>query len=182
MYCCLWLIYSILKKLILIISAGILITRSGDTDVDVGAQVGGQFFAQPKALLMAGGLIFLFALIPGFPKPQLFTLALAIGGLGFMLGRIQAAPAERDAKADLAQVLKPTVKTRSKPSRGQQDEFAPTVPIILDISDGLADSLDYDSLNDELSALRRALYFDLGVPFPGINLRVSSALDRKSVV
>ena len=171
-----------IPSLIIAISAGILITRSGDTDVDVGAQVGGQFFAQPKALLMAGGLIFLFALIPGFPKPQLFTLALAIGGLGFMLGRIQAAPAERDAKADLAQVLKPTVKTRSKPSRGQQDEFAPTVPIILDISDGLADSLDYDSLNDELSALRRALYFDLGVPFPGINLRVSPALQGLTYV
>ena len=171
-----------IPSLIIAISAGILITRSGDTDVDVGAQVGGQFFAQPKALLMAGALIFLFALIPGFPKPQLFTLALAIGGLGFMLGRIQAAPAERDAKADLAQVLKPTVKTRSKPSRGQQDEFAPTVPIILDISDGLADSLDYDSLNDELSALRRALYFDLGVPFPGINLRVSPALQGLTYV
>lgn len=41
---------------------------------------------------------------------------------------------------------------------------------------GLAASLDYDNLNDELSALRRALYFDLGVPFPGINLRVSSSL------
>jgi len=171
-----------IPSLIIAISAGILITRSGDTDVDVGAQVGGQFFAQPKALLMAGGLIFLFALIPGFPKPQLFTLALAIGGLGFMLQKIQTAPEERDAKADLAQVLKPTVKSRSRPSRGQQDEFAPTVPIILDISDALADSLDYDSLNDELSALRRALYFDLGVPFPGINLRVSSALQGLTYV
>ncbi len=166
-----------IPSLIIAISAGILITRSGDTDVDVGAQVGGQFFAQPKALLMAGGLIFLFALIPGFPKPQLFTLAFAVGGLGYVLGKIRAAPEERDARADLAQALKPTVKSRSKPGRaGPQDEFAPTVPIILDISEALADSLDYDALNDELSALRRALYFDLGVPFPGINLRVSSAL------
>ena len=69
-----------IPSLIIAISAGILITRSGDTDVDVGAQIGGQFFAQPKALQMAGGLIFLFALIPGFPKPQLFTLAFAVGG------------------------------------------------------------------------------------------------------
>ncbi len=172
-----------IPSLIIAISAGILITRSGDTDVDVGAQVGGQFFAQPKALLMAGGLIFLFALIPGFPKPQLFTLAFAVGGLGHVLGKIRAAPEERDARADLAQSLKPTVKSRSKPGRaGQQDEFVPTVPIILDISEELANSLDYDTLNDELSALRRALYFDLGIPFPGINLRVSPVLQGTAYV
>lgn len=172
-----------IPSLIIAISAGILITRSGDTDVDVGAQIGGQFFAQPKALQMAGGLIFLFALIPGFPKPQLFTLAFAVGGLGYVLDKLKSAPEERDSRKELAQSLKPTVKSRSKAGRaGPQDEFAPTVPIILDISEGLASSLDYDSLNDDLAALRRALYFDLGVPFPGINLRVSSSLPGLSYV
>lgn len=125
----------------------------------------------------AGGLIFLFALIPGFPKPQLFTLAFAIAGLGYILDRIRSAPAPRDARKELGQSLKSAARKERKgrPS-GPQDDFAPTVPIILDISEGLAASLDYDSLNDELSALRRALYFDLGVPFPGINLRISSTL------
>ena len=172
-----------IPSLIIAISAGILITRSGDTDVVVGAQIGGQFFAQPKALEMAGGLIFLFALIPGFPKPQLFTLALAAGGLGYVLDKLKSAPQERDAKKELAQSLKPTVKSRGAPRKaGARDEFAPTVPIILDISEGLAASLDYDALNEELSALRRALYFDLGVPFPGINLRVSPTLPELSYV
>ena len=172
-----------IPSLIIAISAGILITRSGDTDVDVGAQIGGQFFAQPKALEMAGGLIFLFALIPGFPKPQLFTLALAAGGLGYVLDKLKSAPQERDAKKELAQSLKPTVKSRGAPRKaGARDEFAPTVPIILDISEGLAASLDYDALNEELSALRRALYFDLGVPCPGINLRVSPTLPELSYV
>ena len=172
-----------IPSLIIAISAGILITRSGDTDVDVGAQIGGQFFAQPKALEMAGGLIFLFALIPGFPKPQLFTLALAAGGLGYVLDKLKSAPQERDAKKELAQSLKPTVKSRGAPRKaGARDEFAPTVPIILDISEGLAAPLDYDALNEELSALRRALYFDLGVPFPGINLRVSPTLPELSYV
>ena len=149
-----------IPSLIIAISAGILITRSGDTQEDVGAQIGGQFFAQPKALLMAGGLIFLFALIPGFPKPQLFALAFAIAGLGYILDRIRSAPAPRDARKELNQSLKSaTRKERKGRPSGPQDDFAPTVPIILDISEGLATSLDYDNLNDELSALRRALYF-----------------------
>ena len=170
-----------IPSLLVSISAGILITRSGDSDDNVGAQIGQQFFAQPKALQMAGGLIFLFALIPGFPKPQLFTLAFAAGGLGYV--RTNSSAPEEGSRKELAQSLKPTVKSRSKAGRaGPQDEFAPTVPIILDISEGLASSLDYDSLNDDLAALRRALYFDLGVPFPGINLRVSPSLPGLSYV
>ena len=83
----------------------------------------------------------------------------------------------REIRKELNQSLKSaTRKERKGRPSGPQDDFAPTVPIILDISEGLAASLDYDNLNDELSALRRALYFDLGVPFPGINLRVSSSL------
>lgn len=78
-----------IPSLIIAISAGILITRSGDTQEDVGAQIGGQFFAQPKALLMAGGLIFLFALIPGFPKPQLFRIPQGdIGDMWRLLGSV----------------------------------------------------------------------------------------------
>ncbi|MCR5563084.1 MAG: type III secretion system export apparatus subunit SctV [Desulfovibrio sp.] len=168
-----------IPSLIIAISAGILITRSGDTQVDVGAQIGGQFFDQPKALLIAGGLIFLFALIPGFPKPQLFTLAFALGGFAYVLDRIKRAPASRDAKTDFEKSVR--ASTESQPGRPRsasepQDDFSPTVPIILDISEELSTTLDYDKLNDELASLRRALYFDLGVPFPGINLRVARRL------
>ncbi|MCR4666083.1 MAG: type III secretion system export apparatus subunit SctV [Desulfovibrio sp.] len=169
-----------IPSLIIAISAGILITRSGDTQVDVGAQIGGQFFNQPKALFIAGALIFLFALIPGFPKPQLFTLAFAIGGFAYVLDRIKNAPASRrDARSDFQQSVRASTESQAGPRRNPsepQDDFSPTVPIILDISEELSTALDFDKLNDELAALRRALYFDLGVPFPGINLRVARRL------
>ena len=45
------------------------------------------------------------------------------------------------------------------------------------MSNNLSDSLDFSALNDELAALRRALYFDLGVPFPGVNLRENPNLE-----
>ncbi|MCR5814061.1 MAG: type III secretion system export apparatus subunit SctV [Desulfovibrio sp.] len=168
-----------IPSLIIAISAGILITRSGDTNVDVGAQIGGQFFNQPKALLIAGLLIFLFALIPGFPKPQLFTLAFTLTGFAYVLKRVQQTPADRDAKKDFEQSVRASTQSqsRARQSSETQDEFSPTVPIILDISSELSDNLNYDKLNEELAALRRALYFDLGVPFPGINLRVARRLN-----
>jgi len=169
-----------IPSLLVSISAGILITRSGDAEGNVGAQVGRQFFSQPQALLMAGGLVFVFALVPGFPKPQLFTLAGAIFGFGYVLKRIAAMPVTSDAKEELSKSLAPSVKPKKARSAGPQDDFSPTIPIILDISPDMGRELDYDSLNEELATLRRALYFDLGVPFPGINIRPNATLPQLS--
>ena len=165
-----------IPSLLISISAGILITRAGDTTDNVGTQVGSQFFAQPKALIMGGALVFLFGLVPGFPKLQLFSIACGIMGLGYVLQRLQNSSETTDHRADLEKTLAPTAK--GKASRvSVQDEFVPTVPIILDISDDIGNNLDYEILNEELSTLRRSLYFDLGVPFPGINIRPDNRLD-----
>jgi type III secretion protein V len=163
-----------IPSLLVAISAGILVTRSGSNSGNVGAQIGGQLFAQPKALMVAAALIFLFALVPGFPKIQLFALTFIIGGIGWTLSYLQNVKDEPDYKDELTKTIKPAVGGKSAPrigAAGQKEEFAPVVPIILDISPQLLESLDYGSLNDALAALRRALYFDLGVPFPGINIR-----------
>lgn len=168
-----------IPSLLVSISAGILITRGGDGDDNVGAQVGRQFFAQPKAIMMAGGLVFVFALVPGFPKPQLFALAGIIAGFGYVLRRLADQPSV-DNRKELSRTLAPAASTGkaalTQGTPGKADEFAPTVPIILDIAPDMGESLAYESLNSELSALRRALYFDLGVPFPGINVRPNPGL------
>ena len=171
-----------IPSLLVSISAGILITRSGDTREDVGAQVGRQFFSQPRALQMAGGLIFLLALIPGFPKPQLFTMAGAVFGFGVVLSRIKSAPKTPDEAEVLEKTLAPQSAPKPRRALQNQDNFAPTVPIILDISSDLGESMQYSELNNELIELRRALYFDLGVPFPGINIRPNPNLPPFSYV
>ena len=167
-----------IPSLLVAISAGILVTRSGG-DSNVGAQIGGQIFAQPKALMVAASLIFLFALIPGFPKPQLFALAFVTGGIGWTLSMLQNMKEEPDYKNELTKTMKPAAGKAPRPG-AQKEEFAPVVPIILDISPQLLENLDYSALNEELAGLRRALYFDLGVPFPGINIRPNSNLPALS--
>lgn len=172
-----------IPSLLVSISAGILITRSGDTREDVGAQVGRQFFSQPSAMQMAGGLIFLLALIPGFPKPQLFTMAAAVWLFGKVLKGIHEAPKAPDAQAALKRTLAPVGSEKKKPTTlNPGEEFSPTIPIILDISPDIGQSMDYDALNGELIELRRALYFDLGVPFPGINIRPNANLSNFAYV
>jgi len=165
-----------IPSLLISISAGILITRTGGESAEgLGAQVGVQFFSKPKALTLAGSLVALMAVIPGFPKPQLIMLGTVICGLGYMLMRMNREKPAQDDREELSRTLAPQVEAKTPRSKPGED-FAPTVPILLDISNEMGISLSYASLNEELLSLRRALYFDLGVPFPGINLRNNDSL------
>ncbi|MDR1945582.1 MAG: type III secretion system export apparatus subunit SctV [Desulfovibrio sp.] len=165
-----------IPSLLISISAGIIITRTGDDNAEgLGSQVGSQIFSQPKALTLAGALVAAMAAVPGFPKPQLIMLGAAICSLGFVLLRMSKETPADDGREDLRKTLAPTLgsgETKRRPG----DEFSPTVPILMDISPELESSLSYERLNEELLALRRALYFDLGVPFPGINIRTDNGL------
>ena len=170
-----------IPSLLISISAGILVTRSGGKVDNVGEQIGNEIFARPKALKVASGMVFLFALVPGFPKPQLFSLAFLLFGMGYGLEKMSSSPKTTDAKSKLDKTLSPSVKGKSAPRPASDgDEFSPIIPIILDLSDGLYNGLDYDALDNRMAELRRALYFDLGVPFPGINLRNNPSLKGMS--
>ncbi len=51
-----------------------------------------------------------------------------------------------------------------------------TVPLLIDVDAGMQEALEAVALNDELVRVRRALYLDLGVPFPGIHLRFNESM------
>ncbi len=174
-----------IPSLLISISAGILVTRSGGKVDNVGEQIGGEIFARPKALKVASGMVFLFALVPGFPKPQLFSLAILMFGISYGLEKMSRVATEEttDIKAQLVdKTLAPAVSGNGKKARRSRsgEEFSPIVPIILDLSSQLYDSLDYNALDDRMIDLRSALYYDLGVPFPGINLRNNPSLQGLS--
>ncbi len=170
-----------IPSLLISISAGILVTRSGGKVDNVGEQIGGEIFSRPKAMKVASAMVFLFALVPGFPKPQLFSLSIIMYIISYGLEKMsyQSSSQEPDIKTQLVEkTLAPAVKGNGKKARrsGNAEEFSPIVPIILDLSNDLYESLDYSALDERMIDLRSALYYDLGVPFPGINLRNNPSL------
>ena len=170
-----------IPSLLIAISAGILVTRSGGESDNVGEQIGDHIFSQPRAMLIASMLVFLFALIPGFPKAQLFSLAFILGAIGYALKYMKKMSSQSiDPKKEIQKTLSPAA-SKGKMVKSE-DDFSPVVPIILDMSPELHSSIDYSILNEELASLRSALYFDLGVPFPGVNLRENAQLKENEYV
>lgn len=167
-----------IPALLISITAGIIVTRvTTDESTNLGTDIGQQLLSQPKGLVIAGALMFGFAVIPGFPGPVFAVLAIALLGIGYTLmkigqggrtseGATGAVPAMAPAGHSPAQAAKKRLST--------EEEFSLTVPLLMDVSATLEPLIKADVLNEELIKIRRALYLDLGVPFPGIHLRFNS--------
>lgn len=173
-----------IPALFISITAGIITTRvSTDKAEDLGADIGAQILGQPKALLVAGCIVLAFVMIPGFPKPQFMLLGCFMGLVGYALRRSEKKKQEEEQGEGLMPAMSAAVG-RKRPSRPDDgEEFSVTVPLMIDVDASLAESINPDILNNELIQIRKALYLDLGVPFPGINLRLSENIsDGKYVI
>ncbi len=168
-----------IPALLISITAGIIVTRvSTDEDSNLGADIGQQVLAQPKALLIAGSLLFLFAAIPGFPYPVFIPLGLILLAVSWTLIRIKQAEMAL-AASDAAPAMAPAGQSAAQAAKrrpGSEDEFSLTVPLLIDVAAALEPAIKTGELNEALIQVRRALYLDLGVPFPGIHLRYNAQL------
>ncbi len=177
-----------IPALLISITAGIMVTRvSSEENQALGKDVFAQLIRQPMAIIIAGYLLLGFALVPGFPKPQFLVLAGLMLALGYTL-RQTARDDEDRKKVDKkkrfsATVMEPAAQTPgakgAAPAAATDEptpEFSITMPLMLDVADELKEVLSPEALNDQLTEVRRALYHDLGVPFPGIHLRFNVQL------
>ncbi|MEJ0017908.1 MAG: type III secretion system export apparatus subunit SctV [Acetobacteraceae bacterium] len=161
------------------ITAGFIVTRvsNEDTGSNLGDEIGGEVTAQPKALMVGAVIMVIFAMIPGFPWFIFLPLAALAGGGGYMMHRAAtrppATPDPYSSAGVPAVVSGGGVAAPRKPASGDADEFSLTVPLMVDVGTDIQTVIRPEVLNEELASVRRALYYDLGVPFPGISLRLN---------
>jgi type III secretion protein V len=171
-----------IPALFISICAGIMVTRvqSSDGEVsNVGRDIGQQILAQPKALLIGGCIALGMGLIPGMPTSVFVILAIPLIGIGLAMRPQKQVNAITGEVTEVPAMQAVASKPVSSKKDGSED-FVPTVPLILDVSEDLRSQLDAHTLNEELIRIRRALYFDLGVPFPGIHLRFTDRLPAET--
>ena len=171
-----------IPALFISICAGIIVTRvqSDEGPSNVGKDIGSQILAQPRALIIGGCIALGMGFIPGMPSFVFLLLGIPLIAMGIAM-RPRRQIDEKTGEITEVPALAASDSAARKPTRGDgTDEFVPTVPLILDVADNLRTALKADELNDELIKIRRALYFDLGVPFPGIQLRFNDRLDANT--
>lgn len=162
-----------IPSMLISITAGIVVTRvSKDDNGPLGVEIGKQFFAQPRALMVASLFILLFALVPGFPKPQFLIIGAVVLVMAYTLTR-QARSGESPEAREAERMETTLAPTGAKPPAVSSDKesFSITVPLLVDISESVWKDIPSRELNDEVVRLRHALYHEMGVPFPGISLR-----------
>ncbi len=172
-----------IPALLISITAGIIVTRISTDDeqeANLGTDISGQVFGHHKALLVAASILVGFAFIPGFPTTIFLVLAFIISVGGYTLRKIKSGNLsltgdQEDTSETLAIVSEDDSVDEMDPSTSVT-ELTLTTPLIIDVSSDGRSQINAKQLNVELIKLRRALYYDLGVPFPEIYLRFNHNL------
>ena len=175
-----------IPALLIAITAGIIVTRvsTEETKADLGSDISTQLLAEPRALMVAAAITFLFALIPGFPSAIFVMLGAGIGAGGYFLQKRQVRRATDKPKNEIPGLSRTITQSSDDPLSGDTspDSYQITTPLMIDVASSSQDDVDPQVLNRELIRLRRALYFDLGVPFPAVFLRFNPGLERGAYV
>lgn len=171
---------SAIPSLLVSITSGIIVTKVGSAEGAIlGRDIGSQVLGQPKALLVGGVMVVGLMLMPGFPKLPFLILAVLILGIGYSLNFVRNNTSRKNRPTAKSQHKAPEV-TQESPEANAGNEFSVATPLLLDVERSIEDTIEPDVLNEQLIQVRRALYHDLGVPFPGIHLRFNGSLAQNT--
>ncbi len=157
-----------LPALLISTATGIVVTRAAGT-TNLGTQMFSQLMAQSRPLYIAGGMLGVFALMPGLPKlPFVVVAAMAVGG-GYMIKRQQA--------AELAvRMAPPPVLPKEPEQLGPQQviQMMSVDPLEIEVGYGLIPIVDEAAgggLLRRITMIRRQLALDLGIVLPTVRVR-----------
>lgn len=169
-----------IPSLLISLTAGIVTTRvsSDKKDSHLGKEISSQLLGQPKAIMISAAVLFMMMWIPGFPKVIFFILFLLVG----IVGGTTWYNAKKGMAKSSSGMTSATVDTDVPGHtlvRGPSDEYALTLPIILEVGKTLSLAIRKDKqgttfVEEMIPKMRTALYQDLGVRFPGVHVRTES--------
>lgn len=164
---------SMIPAFIISLSAGIVVTRvaSENKDANLGRDIISQITAYPKVFGIASIMLFCLALIPGLPKIPFLLLGTLMGSYAFYSTR------KRDKKVQ--QIIEEPKEEKVKKAvekHGDQLPFIMPSPVSLEVGSAIIPFVDDSKdggrfINELIPLLRHGLYYELGVNFPGIQVR-----------
>ncbi len=157
-------------SLMLSIATAVIVTRVSKS-TDMGKQLVGQLFGQPRALAVAGVVLGVMGLIPGMPNIAFLLLGGTCGGAAWLMIKRDREAVERVAKA-AAEVPPPAAPTE-RLELGWED-VASVDPLGLEVGYRLIPLVDTHQggeLMGRIKSVRRKLSQELGFLVPPVHIR-----------
>lgn len=159
--------------LLISVAAGIVVTRvTSDVEFsNLGRDILTQITAYPKALMIASVMLAILAVIPGLPGKPFMALSCFVGFLSYLIVK-----SRKKVAKDIAETPKEDVVKRAVKKHGENLPFIMPSPISLEVGSAIIPFVDDKQdggrfINELIPLLRHGLYYELGVNFPGIQVR-----------
>jgi type III secretion protein V len=173
-----------IPSLFVSVAAGVLVTRAS-SDSDMGTEIAGQLFLEPRALVMGSVILVGMAFVPGFPAVAFLLLAAILGLAGFLTARRKAAqeaaarnaPVKRAAGAAAGTAAQPAqVGSTAQDTARLAGPPASDAAIVVWISSELASAVPPEGFAELTTQARAELLSDLGIEIPSIALEIDPTL------
>lgn len=145
-------------------STGLVVTRTS-SESNLGQDIAGQLFAQPRALMIAGIVIFLLGMAPGLPKGPFLLVGSVLAFISYSLMQNVHAGKKKPA-------------SEQEPPKPKQPESMTQLLTVdtLEVEIGyglivLADPKQGGEMLERITLLRRQIASDLGIIVPAVRVR-----------
>ncbi|MVW76246.1 flagellar biosynthesis protein FlhA [Pseudomonas xionganensis] len=162
-----------IPSLLLSTAAAIMVTRVS-TSEDMGAQVGRQMFASPRALAVAAAIMIAIGLVPGMPHFSFISLGLLAAGAAYWIANKQRVTKENEIKeVQRQQELLPAQKAQEVKELGW-DDVMPVDMVGLEVGYRLIPLVDRNQggqLLARIKGVRKKLSQEMGFLMPSVHIR-----------
>jgi len=156
-----------IPALVISIAAGLIVSRVGEEDGDVGSQIVQQMFSTPRALSITAAILFLLGIIPGMPSMVFLLLSAACAYLAWLLLR----NAERERRKAAAA---PSAAAQPAPLEASWEDIVPVDVLGLEVGYRLIPLVDANAdgeLLKRIKAIRKKFAQEIGFLPPSVHIR-----------
>ncbi|MGZ3690920.1 MAG: flagellar biosynthesis protein FlhA, partial [Pseudobdellovibrio sp.] len=154
-----------IPALIISTAAGIIVTRSSSGE-NMGTEVTGQLFVNPRAIYITAGVLAVLALIPGLPTVPFLTMGGMLAGFAWIISQYKAEAADNVKKKAEAEL--------TAPKKENVESMLPLDMVELEVGYGLINVVDSSKSGDlleRIASIRKQFALDLGIVVPSVHIR-----------
>ncbi len=158
-----------IPSLVLSTATAIIVTRVSSAQ-NMGGQIVGQLFDDPRVLIVTAGIVGFIGMIPGMPNMAFLTLAAVFAGLAYMMSNKRKQQALAVIEKEEARPPEPAPEVKEL----SWDDVVPVDTLGLEVGYRLIPLVDKNQggqLMARIKGVRKKLTQDLGFLIPSVHIR-----------